>query len=109
MSLPSFLLPPFLRTAFDYKQYRLAQRVDFGADERLKINFQMHDAKLNVKLGGSSRNSENYRSSSQFNPLSNPLSLFAPTLNPSLTEKPLMLTWSRSETSRPHVHWIPCY
>lgn len=75
MSLPSFLLPPFLRTAFDYKQYRLAHRVDFGADERLKINFQMHDAKLNVKLGGSSRNSENYRSSSQFNPLKSTFAL----------------------------------
>ena len=72
-------------TAFDHRQ--VTHRVGFGADERLGLEFQMHGAKLNVKLGASCRTSENYRSFSQFNLLSIPPSLSAPTSNPSVTQK----------------------
>lgn len=74
-----------LGTAFDHRQ--VAHRVNFDANGRLGLEIQVHDAKLNVKWGGSCRKPGNSRSSSQFNLLSNPPSLSAPTSNPSVTQK----------------------
>lgn len=72
-------------TAFDRRQ--VTHNLGLGADERLGLKYQVHGAKLNVKLGRSCRKSENYQSFSQFNLPLNPPLLSAPTSNPSVVQK----------------------